>query len=80
METPTTADIGMRLVVPVPDYETAGRLMDAVQAAVGVALGHHELTGRFEFVHFNLPIPDGKPFSEEPPVRGDDTSRRRTPE
>lgn len=52
METPTTADIGMRLLVPVPDYETAGKLMDAVQAAVGVALGHHELSGRLEFVHF----------------------------
>ena len=53
METPTTADIGMRLLVPVPDHETAGRLMDALQAAIGVALGHHELTGRLEFVHFN---------------------------
>jgi hypothetical protein len=54
METPTTADIGMRLLVPVPDDETAGKLMDAVQTAVDVVLGHYELTGRLEIVHFNL--------------------------
>jgi hypothetical protein len=55
METPITADVGMRLLVSVPDYETAGKLMDSVRAAVGVALGHHELTGHLEFVHFNTP-------------------------
>src|SRR3954447_26051081 len=54
METPTTADIGMRLLVPVPDDETAGKLKDAVQTAVGVMLGHSELTGRLELVHFNI--------------------------
>ncbi|WP_270040545.1 hypothetical protein [Solirubrobacter ginsenosidimutans] len=50
-----TADIGMRLLVSVPDHETAGKLMDSVRAAVGVVLGHHGLTGRLEFVHFNTP-------------------------
>jgi hypothetical protein len=52
METPNTADIWMRLTVPVPDDTTARQLMWTVETAVGVALGHHELDGRFEFVRF----------------------------
>ena len=53
METPTTADIWMRLMVPVPGDQSAGRLMEAVETAVRVALADHDLTGSFEFVRFN---------------------------
>lgn len=48
-----TADIGMRFVVRVPDHQTAGRLMDAIAETIDELLKHEELTGRFDFTHFN---------------------------
>jgi hypothetical protein len=47
----TTTDIGMRLVVRVPNYEAAGALMDTIAAGVQRALEERGLGGTFDFTH-----------------------------
>lgn len=49
----TRIDLGLRIVIDVPDYRHAGVFMDDVAGAVGALLGGEEVKGRFDFTHFN---------------------------